>query len=228
MSSTTNGRRAGTAAGMLAVLAAAAALVGCDPTGADGTPAGAPAPSATITVTATAVAAATAAGGATTSAAAPAHSPTVGASGVAACTDSQLKASDARDSGPGAAGFRTVTVEFTNTAAHPCTVKGFPAVAAAGQGSPDKSLPLRVQPVGTAAIVQLAPGARVFTIIGLKQVLGEADGYCTSGATPFAPPSLVLGVPDAGRYQVAMSDGSLFAECDDKVTATPFALSVKK
>ena len=228
MNSTTNDRRASTAAGILAVLAAAAALVGCDPSGADEATAGAPAPAATITVTASASAAAV---GATISASKPAHSPSAGATpsaAVAACTDSQLKASDARDVEPGPAGFRTVVVEFTNTGGHPCTVQGFPTVAAAGQGAPGNSLPLQVQSVGTASVVQLAPGARVFSSLGLKQVLGEADGYCTSGATPFAPPSLVIGVPDAGRYQVTMGDGSLFAQCDNKVTATAFALTVKK
>ncbi|MCX5214853.1 DUF4232 domain-containing protein [Kitasatospora sp. NBC_00240] len=230
----TNRSRTRTTAAALAAAAAAALLAGCGPTetgSAAGPSAGVPAPPAGAS-TAPSAAPATPAGtgspsaGATATAGKPSAPAAPGV--LPACADADLKASAARDVEPSPVGSYVVTVEFTNVGGHACGVKGFPTVAGAGQGSPDKSLPLQVQQVGPAVAVQLLPGAKMFTTLGLKPVLGEADGYCPSGATPFAPPSLVLGVPEAGKYQVGREGGGLFAQCDNKLTATAFLPSVGK
>ncbi|MFE2916753.1 DUF4232 domain-containing protein [Kitasatospora indigofera] len=231
----TNRPRIRTTGAVLAAVAAAALLAACGPTeatGAAGPSAGVPAPPAGASAAASAAPGGPSAGagspgaGATATAGKPSASAAPGV--LPACADADLKASAARDVEPSPVGSYVVTVEFTNVGGHACGVKGFPTLAAAGQGSPDKSLPLQVQQVGPAVAVQLPPGAKTFTTLGLKPVLGEADGYCPSGATPFAPPSLVVGVPEAGKYQVGREGGGLFAMCDNKITATAFLPSVGK
>ncbi|OKI26207.1 DUF4232 domain-containing protein [Streptomyces sp. CB03911] len=220
-----------TAATLVAVAAAAALLTGCGPTeagSAAGPSAAVPAPPGGTNAAPTAAPAGSGSPGAGAPATAGKPSASTAPGVLPACADADLKASPARDVEPSPVGSYVVTVEFTNVGGHACGVKGFPTLAAAGQGSPDKSLPLQVQQVGPAVAVQLLPGAKMFTTLGLKPVLGEADGYCPSGATPFAPPSLVVGVPEAGRYQVGREGGGLFATCDKKITATAFVPSVGK
>ncbi|MFI9283286.1 DUF4232 domain-containing protein [Streptomyces sp. NPDC053076] len=78
---------------------------------------------------------------------------------------------------------------------------------------------------GTATPVRLAPGGKAWVKLTFVQVQGEADGYCKSGATPSVFPTLVVGLPGAGRHQVALTDGGVFAQCDDKVTVTPVSSS---
>ncbi|MFF7992684.1 DUF4232 domain-containing protein [Kitasatospora xanthocidica] len=144
------------------------------------------------------------------------------ASGTAApaCAAGDLKV-DAHQAKqrPEGTGLGAAIVAFTNSSAHPCTVQGFPTVAGAANGSPDHNAPLTVTHSGAAAPVRLAPSGKAWLKLTFVQVQGEADGYCVSGATPVAYPTLVLGLPGAGAHQVALNDG-LFAECDNKVTTT--------
>ncbi|MFJ5549454.1 DUF4232 domain-containing protein [Streptomyces sp. NPDC093225] len=143
------------------------------------------------------------------------------------CTMDDIKVSEARqaENRPVGTGTGAAIVSVTNASSHTCTLRGFPTVAGAGNGSPDKNRPLAVTQSGTAAKVPLSPGGSAWTKLTFVQVQGEADGYCVSGATPSSYPTIVLGVPDAGKHQIAMVDG-VFAECDDTVTVTAFS-SVK-
>ncbi|MFF4104709.1 DUF4232 domain-containing protein [Streptomyces sp. NPDC001903] len=135
---------------------------------------------------------------------------------AAPCTSSQVAATSAQPTGSA-----QVRITVTNKSAKPCVLKGFPTVALAGQGSPDKNKPLRVIRVGTSGPVQLAAGGRASAQLTFTPVLGEADGYCASGADPFVAPSMVVGVA-GGRQQLAPDDGSEFALCGSTVRATAF------
>jgi hypothetical protein len=126
---------------------------------------------------------------------------------------------------PDGTGTGAVVVEFTNVSGTACTVRGYPTVAGAGNGSPQKNRPLQVTTTGATSTVRIAPGGKAWTKLAFVQVRGEADGYCESGATPSSYPTLVVGVPGAGAHQIALSDG-VVAECDDKVMVT--ALSSAK
>ncbi|WP_333773741.1 DUF4232 domain-containing protein [Streptomyces sp. IBSBF 3136] len=222
-----------------AVIAAALSLTACQPGDGDaaaGKPARTP---ATATASATASSAATpaaetsrpATGGGSTHTGAPATSvpatsaPTSAGSGAPggtapACAATALAASayQAADR-PSGTGVGAAVIEFSNTSGKACTLKGHPTVAGAGNGSPQHNRPLSVTPTGTAASVRVAPGGKAWVKLTFVQVQGEGDGYCVSGAKPVAYPTLVVGLPGAGAHQVALSDG-LFAECDNKVTAT--------
>ncbi|MCB5167722.1 DUF4232 domain-containing protein [Streptomyces bambusae] len=140
------------------------------------------------------------------------------------CTAPDLKVSEATQAAvrPPGTGTGAAVVSVANTSAKVCTVRGFPTVAGAGNGSPDKNVPLAVTWSGTAKTVALAPGMKAWTKLTFVPVLGEADGYCTSGATPATYPTIVLGVPGAGGHQTALDDG-VFALCDGKVTVTAFS-----
>ncbi|MER7757139.1 DUF4232 domain-containing protein [Kitasatospora sp. NPDC097643] len=121
---------------------------------------------------------------------------------------------------PNGTGIGAAIIAFTNTSGHPCTLEGFPTVAGAANGSPEHNAPLTVTHTGSAAPVRLAPGGKAWVKLTFVQVQGEADGYCVSGATPVAYPTLVVGLPGgAGAHQVGLDEG-LFAECDNKVTTT--------
>ncbi|MER6257381.1 DUF4232 domain-containing protein [Streptomyces sp. NPDC001584] len=134
---------------------------------------------------------------------------------AAACTGDQLSAT-------GAERPDTTHVRFTVVNNGPaCQLRGFPTVALAGQGSPDQNKPLRVVPRGEARPVLLSQGGSASTVLTFTPVLGEADGYCASGADPTVAPSLVVGVAGTG-FQVAPSDGGQFALCGDTVRATAF------
>ncbi|MGW5281828.1 DUF4232 domain-containing protein [Streptomyces collinus] len=139
---------------------------------------------------------------------------------VPACAATALEASayQAADR-PSGTGVGAAVIQFANTSGKACTLKGHPTVAGAGNGSPQHNRPLTVTPTGTAASVRVAPGGKAWVKLTFVQVQGEGDGYCVSGAKPVAYPTLVVGLPGAGAHQVALSDG-LFAECDNKVTAT--------
>lgn len=126
---------------------------------------------------------------------------------------------------PDGTGTGAAVVEFTNASGGACVLRGHPSVAGAGNGSPEHNTPLSVTPQGTASSVRLAPGGKAWVKLTFVQVQGEGDGYCASGAKPAAFPTLVVGLPGAGAHQVALDDG-VFAECDNKVTATAVA-SVK-
>ncbi|GAA0596799.1 DUF4232 domain-containing protein [Streptomyces crystallinus] len=143
------------------------------------------------------------------------------------CGVSDLKVTPAHQAAkrPEGTGLGAAVVGFTNTSAHPCSVKGFVTVAGAGNGAPDHNTPLTVTHTGTASTVVLAPGARAWTKLTFVQVQGEGPGGCDSGAEPIAYPTVVLGVPGAGRHQTALDDG-VFAECDNKVKVS--ALSATK
>ncbi|MEU3407149.1 DUF4232 domain-containing protein [Streptomyces sp. NPDC006670] len=141
-----------------------------------------------------------------------------------ACTGDDLLVSPAHlaDVRPPGTGTGAVVVSVSSHST--CTLNGFPQVAGAGNGAPDKNLPLATTNSGTAAPVTLTPGARAWTKLTFVNVQGEADGYCVSGSTPVVFPTLVVRVPGAGAHQIAMDDGQ-FAECDNKVTVTAFSLA---
>ncbi|MEU1559095.1 DUF4232 domain-containing protein [Streptomyces mirabilis] len=155
----------------------------------------------------------------------PAHT-TTQSTGAKACGLPDLKASMYQAAvRPDGTGTGAAIVEFTNVSGRACTVQGYPTVAGAGNGSPEKNRPLKVTTTGGASTVKVAAGGKAWTKLTFVQVQGEADGYCKSGATPASYPTLVVGVPGAGAHQVALTDG-VIAECDDKVTVT--ALSAAK
>ncbi|MFJ7588651.1 DUF4232 domain-containing protein [Streptomyces sp. NPDC097617] len=134
---------------------------------------------------------------------------------AAACTGDQLSATGADRTG-------SERVRFTVVNQGPaCELRGFPTVALSGQGSPDRNAPLRVVPRGGARPVLLAQGGSASTVLTFTPVLGEADGYCASGAEPTTAPSLVVGIAGMG-FQVAPSDGGQFALCGTTVRATAF------
>lgn len=229
-----------TAAALTTALAAVALMTGCTPTGDGG---GAAAPSAPASASQPAKPTPTggdkggttsggSTGGASPSgAASPSGGSSSGGSGGVTrkpCTIDDVKVSEAHqaDVRPSGTGTGAAVVSVTNTSASPCKVYGYPTVAAAGHGSPDKNKPLPTTHTGPAATdVTLAPGTRAWTKLTFVQVQGEADGYCVSGATPATYPTMVIGVLGAGKHQIAMDDG-VFAFCDDKVTVTAWS-SVK-
>jgi hypothetical protein len=140
------------------------------------------------------------------------------------CTIEDIKVSPARqaEDRPAGTGTGAAIVSVTNTSSHSCSLRGYPTVAGAGNGSPEKNRPLAVTWKGSSTLVPMAPGARAWTKLTFVQVQGEADGYCESKAVPSSFPTIVLGVPNAGKHQIALVDG-VFAECDDTVTVTAFS-----
>jgi hypothetical protein len=149
----------------------------------------------------------------------PSSAPAPGGS-AATCSAGSLKAS-ARQAAvrPAGTGTGAAVVEFTNVSGRTCVLKGHPAVAGAGNGSPEMNVPLTVKPTGAAAQVKVAPGGMAWVKLTFVQVQGEADGYCVSGSAPVVYPTLVVRLPGSGAHQVALDDGQ-FAECDDTVTVT--------
>lgn len=135
---------------------------------------------------------------------------------VAPCTSAQIVAKSAHRTSSGLVGVTVV-----NQGPKPCVLKGFPAVALAGEGSPQRNAPLDVVRRGTAGPVQLAVGGRASTQLAFTPVLGEASGYCASGAEPTVAPSIVVGVA-GGKQQLAPDDGGDFALCGHSVSATAF------
>lgn len=115
---------------------------------------------------------------------------------------------------PVGTGTGAAVVQFTNVSQKTCVLKGYPTVTGAG------NTPLKVTPTGTAATVTVRPQGRAWVKLTFVQVQGEGDGYCVSGNTPAAYPTMVIGLPDSGKHQVALKDG-WWAQCDNKVTATP-------
>ncbi|MFF3013286.1 DUF4232 domain-containing protein [Streptomyces sp. NPDC057939] len=118
-------------------------------------------------------------------------------------------------------GASAVRITVINDGPKPCVLRGFPTVALAGQGSPDRNRPLGVVREGQAPSVTLPVGGRATTRISFTPVLGEADGYCESGGTPTVAPSIVLGV-GGGGLQLSPADGGDFALCGNNVRATAF------
>ncbi|MDA5284857.1 DUF4232 domain-containing protein [Streptomyces sp. NPDC054904] len=135
---------------------------------------------------------------------------------AAPCPNTQLIANSAERVGASA-----VRITVINDGPKPCVLRVFPTVALAGQGSPDKNKPLGVVREGQARPVTLPVGGRATTQITFTPVLGEADGYCKSGATPTVAPSIVLGV-GGGGLQLSPADGGDFALCGTSVRATAF------
>ncbi|MFE4991226.1 DUF4232 domain-containing protein [Streptomyces mirabilis] len=209
-----------------ATLLMTACQPGGSPAGAGSSPSGAPVEPAASTSTSGSASPATPS---TPAASATSGSPTHTATpptGAKACGLSDLKASMYQASvRPDGTGTGAAIVEFTNVSGKACTVQGYPTVAGAGNGSPEKNRPLKVTTTGGVSTVKIAAGGKAWTKLTFVQVQGEADGYCKSGATPASYPTLVVGVPGAGAHQIALTDG-VIAECDDKVTVT--ALSAAK
>ncbi|MFF3582098.1 DUF4232 domain-containing protein [Streptomyces mirabilis] len=203
-----------------ATLLMTACQPGGSPTAADSSPSGAPVKPAASTSTSGSASPATSA-----TSGSPTHTATP-STGAKACGLSDLKASMYQAAvRPDGTGTGAAIVEFANVSGKACTVQGYPTVAGAGNGSPEKNRPLKVTTTGGASTVKIAAGGKAWTKLTFVQVQGEADGYCKSGATPASYPTLVVGVPGAGAHQVALTDG-VIAECDDKVTVT--ALSAAK
>ncbi|MFF4006959.1 DUF4232 domain-containing protein [Streptomyces sp. NPDC001717] len=209
------------AAALVAAAAATVLMTGCGPTddGAAGTSPSTPAGSAPAAPKPTAGSSAGGSGGT-----APTASASTPGGGTKPCTADEVKVSDAQQAAvrPPGTGTGAAVLSVANTSKHACTLTGYPTVAGAGNGSPEKNLPLATTHSGAASTVTLAPGARAWTKLTFVNVQGEADGYCVSGATPVVFPTLVIGVPGAGSHQIAMTDGS-FAECDNKVTVNAFS-----
>ncbi|MFD3698321.1 DUF4232 domain-containing protein [Streptomyces sp. NPDC058646] len=227
-----------TAAALATALAAAALMTGCTPTGDDAGGTGPSAPPADARPAGPAptggdkggTTSGGGSGGSPGGASSSGGSSSGGTGGVTRkpCTVDAIEGSEAHraDVRPPGTGTGAAVVSVTNTSASSCTVHGYPTVAAAGNGSPEKSKPVATTRTGPAAAdVVLGPGARAWTKLTFVQVQGEADGYCASGATPATHPTLVIGVPGAGKHQIALDDG-VFAFCDDKVTVTAWS-SVK-
>ncbi|MEJ8640291.1 DUF4232 domain-containing protein [Streptomyces sp. MS1.HAVA.3] len=135
---------------------------------------------------------------------------------AAPCVSDQLIANSAER-----IGGSQVRITVINDGPEACVLRGFPTVALAGQGSPDHNKPLNVVRQGQANPVQLAVGGQASTRLTFTPVLGEADGYCASGAEPTVAPSIVLGV-GGGGLQLAPDDGGEFALCGTTVRATAF------
>ncbi|MGW6704527.1 DUF4232 domain-containing protein [Streptomyces sp. NPDC054956] len=214
-----------TAAALIAAVAVTALAGGCSPSEDDAASAGPSAPPVS-SPSPTQSAGSSSAGGTGGGSGHATPSPSAPASGGGAkpCTAEQVKVSDAHQAAvrPTGTGTGAALVSVTNSSTHTCTLTGFPTVAGAGNGSPDRNNPLATTHTGSSATVSLAPGARAWTKLTFVNVQGEADGYCVSGTTPVTYPTLVIGVPGAGSHQIAMDDG-VFAECDNKVTVTAYS-----
>ncbi|GAX49953.1 hypothetical protein AQJ27_18075 [Streptomyces olivochromogenes] len=212
-----------------ATLLMTACQPGGSPAGAGSSPSGAPVKPAASTSTSSSASPSTPSTPSTPAASVTSGSPSHTATpstGAKACGVSDLKASMYQAAvRPDGTGTGAAIVEFTNVSGKACTVQGYPTVAGAGNGSPEKNRPLKVTTTGGASAVKIAAGGKAWTKLTFVQVQGEADGYCKSGATPASYPTLVVGVPGAGAHQVALTDG-VIAECDDKATVT--ALSAAK
>ncbi|WP_328513990.1 DUF4232 domain-containing protein [Streptomyces mirabilis] len=209
-----------------ATLLMTACQPGGSPAGAGSSPSGAPVkPAASTSTSGSASPSTPSTPAASATSGSPAHT-TTPSTGAKACGLPDLKASMYQAAvRPDGTGTGAAIVEFTNVSGKACTVQGYPTVAGAGNGSPEKNRPLKVTTTGGASTVKVAAGGKAWTKLTFVQVQGEADGYCKSGATPASYPTLVVGVPGAGAHQVALTDG-VIAECDDKVTVT--ALSAAK
>ncbi|MFD7604513.1 DUF4232 domain-containing protein [Streptomyces mirabilis] len=209
-----------------ATLLMTACQPGGSPAGAGSSPSGAPVkPAASTSTSGSASPSTPSTPGASATSGSPAHT-TTPSTGAKACGLPDLKASMYQAAvRPDGTGTGAAIVEFTNVSGKACTVQGYPTVAGAGNGSPEKNRPLKVTTTGGASTVKVAAGGKAWTKLTFVQVQGEADGYCKSGATPASYPTLVVGIPGAGAHQVALTDG-VIAECDDKVTVT--ALSAAK
>lgn len=209
-----------------ATLLMTACQPGGSPAGAGSSPSGAPVkPAASTSTSSSASPSAPATPAATATSDSPTHTATP-STGAKACGVSDLKASMYQAAvRPDGTGTGAAIVEFTNVSGKACTVQGYPTVAGAGNGSPEKNRPLKVTTTGGVSTVKIAAGGKAWTKLTFVQVQGEADGYCKSGATPASYPTLVVGVPGAGAHQVALTDG-VIAECDDKATVT--AISAAK
>ncbi|MET7723412.1 DUF4232 domain-containing protein [Streptomyces mirabilis] len=203
-----------------ATLLMTACQPGGSPAGAGSSPSGAPVKPAASTSTSGSTSPSTpSTPAASATSGSPAHT-TTPSTGAKACGLPDLKASMYQAAvRPDGTGTGAAIVEFTNVSGKACTVQGYPTVAGAGNGSPEKNRPLKVTTTGGASAVKVAAGGKAWTKLTFVQVQGEADGYCKSGATPASYPTLVVGVPGAGAHQVALTDG-VIAECDDKVTVT--------
>ncbi|MEW2414671.1 DUF4232 domain-containing protein [Streptomyces sp. NPDC046866] len=215
-----------TVAALVAAAAVTALAAGCTPSGEDGA-AGAPSQAAQPPTpgggTNGGGSASGGSGGTGNAKPAASVSPTAPGGAAKPCTVKEVKVTEARQAAvrPPGTGTGAAVVAVANTSKGACTLQGFPTVAGAGNGSPDKNVPLATTHSGSAATVLLAPGARAWTKLTFVNVQGEADGYCVSGASPVTYPTLVVGVPGAGAHQIALDDG-LFALCDNKVTVTAY------
>ncbi|MFJ9022401.1 DUF4232 domain-containing protein [Streptomyces sp. NPDC102259] len=202
---------------MAAVVASAALMVtGCD-SGESSSASVDPASASTTPTPATSPSVASPVASAAVVTPAVASSP-AGAAPVCSAGSLKVAARQAADR-PAGTGIGAAIVEFTNGSAKACVLKGHPTVAGAGNGSPEKNAPLSVTTTGSASPVKLAPGGKAWVKLTFVQVQGEADGFCESGAEPVVYPTLVVGLPGAGKHQAALDDGQ-FAQCDNKVTVT--------
>ncbi|MFD7626688.1 DUF4232 domain-containing protein [Streptomyces sp. NPDC059851] len=216
-----------TVAALVAAVATTALVAGCTPSGEDDAQPAGPSQSAQSQAPGATAGGSGGSGSATpTAPGSPtaSGSPTATGGGAKPCTVKEVKVTEARQAAvrPQGTGTGAAVITVTNTSKSTCTVQGFPTVAGAGNGSPDKNVPLATTHSGSAGVVSLAPGARAWTKLTFVNVQGEADGYCVSGAAPASFPTLVIGVPGAGAHQIALDDG-VFALCDGKATVTAYS-----
>lgn len=159
-------------------------------------------------------------GGSTPKAPGPASATSTPTTKTKACAAESLKAFMYQAAvRPQGTGTGAVIVEFTNMSGTSCAMRGYPTVAGAANGSPEKNHPLAVTPTGSSPEVLVAPGGKAWVKVTFVQVQGEGDGYCVSGADPVTYPTLVVALPSGGAHQLALEDGVL-AECDNKATVT--------
>ncbi|MGW4687061.1 DUF4232 domain-containing protein [Streptomyces sp. NPDC004244] len=212
-----------TVTALVAAVATTLLVTGCTPSGEDGAQPGGPSRSAQPQPPTPGATAGGSGGAGKATPAAPA-SPVTSGGGAKPCTVKEVEVTEARQAAvrPPGTGTGAAVITVTNTSKGTCTLQGFPTAAGAGNGAPDKNVPLAATHSGSAATVTLAPGAHAWTKLTFVNVQGEADGYCTSGATPATYPTLVVGVPGAGAHQIALDDG-VFALCDGKATVTAYS-----
>lgn len=213
-----------TASALVVAAAAAALMTGCTPS-ADAGAADEPTRSVQSPVPGAAAGGSSSGGSGQPKPAEPVSpSPVKSAGKTKPCTIDDVKVAEARQASvrPPGTGTGAAIVAVANVSKSACTLQGFPTVAGAGNGSPDKNVPLATTHSGSAATVSLAPGTRAWTKLTFVNVQGEADGYCESGAAPASFPTLVVGVPGAGAHQTALDDGIL-ALCDNKATVTAYS-----
>ncbi|MHC5904788.1 DUF4232 domain-containing protein [Streptomyces sp. S6] len=135
-----------------------------------------------------------------------------------ACAASALKVSAWQAAHPPVGtGTGAAVVQFTNVSKKTCVLKGHPTTVAGVSGS--HTTALKITTTGKAATVTVRPRAKAWVKLTFVQVQGEGDGYCKSGKTPKAYPSMMIGLQRSGKHKVALNDG-WWALCDNKVTAT--------
>ena len=130
-------------------------------------------------------------------------------SGPATCRSSQLRVRYADDQGGGAAGSRYGSLTFTNVAASPCAMTGWPGVSYVGGGD-GRQLGAAADRTGSPTVVVLAPGQRASSM--LREVdAGAIGGSCSITAADglrVYPPNSTAAVFARHPQQACRSDAA--------------------